>query len=129
MDGNDIKVRLNVNELAQVLKDAHAAAVAQKPADDDFDGGSANLDTPAFRIDRARESKIMEAATIAGVNVTPFECFEWMGGRKWYWLNVPTYGQAFFRERAMQAAQDILNAAARSGKIPGLRACGYQQAD
>ena len=90
------------------------------------DGGSCNHDTPAFRISGVREKTIAEAAAAAGVEADPFT---WFGGRRWFWLRVPLLGQGLRRTRMMEAAQRVLRAAQDTGRIPGLEACGYMQAD
>lgn len=112
-----------VATLADTLKRAHAAAVEAGNADTE-DGGTCNMDTPAFRIDRVREVTIMRAAELAGVEVSPFK---WMGGRRWFWLRVPNFGQANRRSRAMEAAQRVLRDA--EPLIPGMTACGWYQMD
>lgn len=117
-------MKIDTTELAKVFVEAKEAAIAA--GSDESDGGSCNCDTPAFRIEGARAKTIAEAATIAGVEADPFN---WFGGRRWFWLRVPLLGQALRRTRMMEAAQRVLRAAQESGRIPGLEACGYMQAD
>jgi hypothetical protein len=111
--------------LIDLLQRANAAAVAADPGESS-DGGTCNCDTPAFRIERARETEIEELAQAAGVRVTSFT---WFGGRRWFWLNVPLYGQANRRSTMMEAAQRVLRDAEESNLIPGLKTCGYHQMD
>mgnify|MGYP000861740910 FL=1 len=119
-------MKIDPNELARVFRNAKAAALAADPGEGpENDGGSCNLDTPAMKIPRAGKA-IEQAAALAGVEVTNFS---WFGSRSWYWLHVPLMGQASRRTRMMQAAQRVLNAAAESGRFPGMTACGYMQAD
>jgi hypothetical protein len=118
-------VSRKVNDLATLLLRAKQAATDADPGEGlENDGGTCNLDTPAFRIDRWRESDVMQAAEVAGVQVT---AFTWMGGRRWFWLNGCTKGQANRRCRMMEAAQSVI----REGEtlIAGFHACGYCQCD
>lgn len=109
------------DQLAALFRRAAAAAIAADPVDD---GGTCNTDTPAFRIERVRANVIEAAAAKAGVRV---HGFSWFGGRRWFWLYVPMYGQGERRSTMMQAAQRVLDAA--EGAIPGFHACGYYQMD
>ena len=119
-------MKIDTNALAEVFRQAKAAALAADPGEGmENDGGSCNMDTPAFKIPRAGKA-IEDAAKIAGIEVTNFS---WFGSRSWYWLRVPLMGQANRRSRMMEAAQRVLNAAAESGRFPGMTACGYMQAD
>lgn len=101
-----------------------AETAAMEAGVDLEDGGTCNLDHPAFRIDRVRESSIQKIATRAGLDVTPFQ---WFGGRKWFWLNVPLYGQANRRARMAQAASKVLQEGEKT--IKGFSACCYCQMD
>lgn len=112
--------------LADLLRAAHAAAVKVAESGAGEDGGSCNFDTPAFRVDGMQKTTIHKAAGLAGVEVSDFKRF---GGKVWYWLRVPTPGQADRRSRVMEAAQRLLNQAAEAEMIPGFRACGYYQCD
>lgn len=109
-------------ELADIFRRAAAAAEAADPGEPD--GGTCNMDTPAFTIDRVRSSTIEAAAEAAGVPVTEFK---WFGGKRWWWLRVPLRGQGNRRTTMMEAAQRVLDEAAKS--VPGMRACGYCQMD
>ena len=114
-------------KLAALFGKAKAAALAADPGDGfAADGGTCNLDSPAFRIDRCRGDLIAEAAEAAGVSVNDFT---WFGGRKWFWLNVPMNGQADRRHKMARAAAAVLREAADSGEIPGMSACLYCQMD
>ena len=115
-----------VRMLADLLKAAHAAAVAVAEAGAGEDGGSCNFDTPAFRVDGMQKTTIQKAAEMAGVKVMDIK---WLGGQVWFWLIVPTPGMADRRTRCMEAAQRLLNQAAEAATIPGFRACGYYQCD
>lgn len=120
-------MKIDVQALAQVFREAKEAALAADPgAGLENDGGTCNCDTPAFRIKGAREAHILAAGEAAGVKPQPFD---WFGGRRWYWLNVPLFGQANRRTRMMEAAQRVLRDAQETGRIAGLEACGYMQAD
>jgi len=112
-----------VSKLAAILQRAHAAAVAADPGEGN-DGGTCNMDTPAFRIDRVKETTIQKAANLAGVEVMRFG---WLGRDSWYWLRVPLLGQGNRRSTMMKAAQKVLNDSAP--QIPGFHACGYYQMD
>lgn len=113
-----------VDCLADIFKRAAAAALAADPGPGlENDGGTCNMDTPAFRIDRWRAEKIQEAARRAGVEVSEFT---WFGGKRWWWLLVPMHGQANRRSRMMEAAQRVLNDVTG---IPGWHSCGYMAMD
>jgi hypothetical protein len=108
--------------LAEILTKAKEAALA---ADiDHSDRGTCNCDTPAFRIEGARDSAIQRAAKLAGVECQPFK---WFGGQRWYWARVPLHGQGGRREVMMEAAQKVLHDNAH--RIPAMKACGYHQMD
>lgn len=112
-------------EIRSILADAfRAAAAAAEAADPIEDGGTCNIDTPAFAVTVPR--KVVEAAAAdAGLTVSDFR---WFGGR-WYWLNVPLRGQGNRRSTMMEAAQKVLQDLKTSGRIPTFRACGWQQMD
>lgn len=116
-----------VEALARVFRDAEHAALAADPGEGlHNDGGSCNFDTPAFRIKGMREATIQAAAKLAGVDVTGFT---WLGGGRWFWVNVTMRGQANRRSTMGYAAQKVLDAAKESGAFPGMASCFYQQAD
>lgn len=125
MEATITKPRIGVGELAELFMRADAAAIKADPGDGlHNDGGSCNFDTPTFRIDGMQEVTIKRAAALAGLQVTGFK---WLGGRKWYWLNVVMNGQANRRSTMMEAAQRVLNEAAE--RFDGFHACGYYQCD
>lgn len=115
-----------VGKLAKVLLRAKKAAMQELMDGDITDGGSCNLDTPAFRVERMPQKVIETAAKLAGVTVTQFD---WMGRQKWYWLNVHSAGQGDRRTRIATAAQRVLDEAKKVHEVPGLASCMYQQAD
>lgn len=114
-------------QLAELFRKANQAALSADPGEGlENDGGTCNMDCPAFRVDRARESTIRAAAELAGVEVY---AFNWFGGRKWFWLRVTLHGQANRRSRMAEAAARVLRSAAEQNTIPGFNACMYCQAD
>jgi hypothetical protein len=116
-----------VEQLAELFIRASLAAEQADPGEGlENDGGTCNLDSPAFRVDRCREATIRQAADLAGVSVC---AFTWFGGRRWYWLNVPLRGQANRRSKMACAAGKVLRDAADAGEIKGLEACMYMQSD
>ena len=116
-----------IDILACVFKAAKEAAIAADPGEGmKNDGGTCNLDTPAFKIKGMRRQTIEKAARKAGVGVTQFH---WFGGRIWYWLDVPRRGQANRRSTMSSAASKVLSEFQESGIIPGFRACQYCQMD
>jgi hypothetical protein len=102
------------------------AELASLSAKGDEDGGTCNIDTPAFRIDRCSEGQIQDAAQRAGVRV---DSFTWLGGRRWFWLEVTTYGQGNMLARMSTAASKVLSALETAGTVPGFHACQYCQMD
>lgn len=119
---------LVIDTLADLFRRAEAAALAADPG---ADGGSCNLDSPAFRIAGPGASRIIVAASErSGVRVTPFE---WFGGKRWWFLRVTLHGQGDRRSAMMEAAQRVLNdavpGAGRTGVHPGFRACGWYHLD
>lgn len=117
--------KVDVQALAELFKEADAAALAADPGEGN-DGGTCNCDTPAFRIKGVRMEQVQEASRLAGVPVQPFD---WFGGRRWFWLVCVLMGQGNRRTRMMEAAQRVLRDAQESGRVAGLEACGYHQAD
>lgn len=86
------------------------------------DGGTCNLDSPAFRAPRKPAKKLVEAAEEAGVTITPFS---WFGGKKWYWVGGFSRGQGNLRARICTAAYKALKEHAPEG----LEVCAYLQMD
>lgn len=111
-----------VKKLADLFKRANEAAIAADPGEGQ-DGGTCNLDSPAFRIERGRKATIEAAAAEAGVTVYEFDWFR----KKWFWLNVACHGQANRRTTMVQAAGKVLREA--EGTIPGFHASVYYQMD
>jgi hypothetical protein len=112
-----------IQRLAALFRAADRAAKDADPGPD-ADGGTCNLDSPAFRVQGMQRRSIEAAAEEAGVTVARFT---WLGGRKWYWLNCALFGQANRRSAMMKAALDALRTG--EGTIPGLSVCGYYQMD
>lgn len=110
---------------ADLFKEAAEAALAADPGADQ-DGGTCNFDSPAFRIEGKQQRTIEKFAAEAGLKVCDFQ---WLGGKRWYWLLVPLRGQGNRRTRMAEAAAKVLREAAESGEFPGLHACCYMQAD
>lgn len=108
-----------IKRLADIFRQAEEAALAADPGDD---GGTCNLDTPAFTIERVRAATINKAAAMAGVQCTDFR---WWSGR-WFWLHVTLLGQGNRRATMSTAAQRVLDAV---DDIPGWHACQYCQMD
>lgn len=108
--------------LAAAFRAAKAAAL--EAGKNTEDGGTCNLDSPAFRIDGASAKSIELAAAEAGVSVS---VFSWFGGRRWFFLRVPLEGQANLRARMSTAATQALKAA--SAGIAGMSVCQYCQCD
>lgn len=101
-----------------------AAAAATEAGKNEEDGGTSNLDTPAFRIEGMRSTDVLEIAKEAGLTAAPFT---WFAGKKWYWLNVPLLGQGNRRSRMTHAAH--LELKKLVGVVPGFKACEYLQID
>ena len=112
-------------KLTELFKRAEAAAIAADPGEG-HDGGTCNFDSPAFRIDKCRQSVIEAAANDAGLRVSDFT---WLGGKKWFWLRTTTNGMANRRTVMAEAAGKVLSAAKDADEIPGLRTCMYYQMD
>lgn len=108
--------------LIQGFKDA-AQAAREAAVRVLYDGGACNFDTPAFRIERVHKPTLMALVAPSGLTVSEFTWF----GKKWFWLNLPTYGQGDRRTRASQAAVDVLNQLVT--KVPGLQVRHYMQMD
>jgi len=109
--------------LIQGFKDA--ARAAEEAARSSLeDGGACNFDTPAFRVDRVSNGKFRALVAPSGLTVSEFT---WRGGKKWLWLNLPSYGQGNRRTRASQAAVNVLERLVT--QVPGLRVFHYMQMD
>jgi hypothetical protein len=104
--------------LVRAFREAAAAALAADPGPD-ADGGTCNFDTPAIRLPGIREKFVQECATEAGISAS---AFEWLGGRRWFFVHVPSFGQANRRSRMAEAASRRL-------KELGLQAVMFCQAD
>lgn len=101
---------------------ARNAALAADPGQDN-DGGTCNFDTPAIRIDRLPEPKLIAAASEAGLTVCGFGWF----GKRWYWLNVPLNGQGDRRTTMSDAAYRTLRD--QLADEPRVHIHHYMQAD
>jgi len=91
-----------VETLADIFRQAKLAA--EQAGQNTEDGGTCNLDSPAFQCKGMRESTIKAAAELAGVDVCDFR---WFGG-KWFWLSSFLEGQANRRARMSQAATQVM---------------------
>lgn len=113
-----------MNKTTQLRNAFSAALTAAREADalNSEDGGTCNFDCPAFRVDRARESTIKDAAELAGVTVCSFTWF----GKKWFWLNV-CEGMANRRSRMATAGAAALKAF--EAEIKGFHASCYYAMD
>lgn len=112
--------KIDRETLVHAFREAAAAALAADPGEGlENDGGTCNFDTPAIRLPGVREKFLKECAAEAGIDVDPFD---WFGGRRYYWVRVPMYGQANRRSRMAEAA-------CRKLKELGLPATMYSQAD
>ena len=101
-----------------------AALAAGKAAETDDDGGTCNLDSPAFKLPGVRAATIKQAAEAAGVSVADFK---WFGGR-WWWLGGFLQGQGNCRSRMSHAATKALKETAAT-LCPEMRVCEYCQMD
>jgi hypothetical protein len=66
-----------------------------------------------------RAKLVQECAAEAGISAS---AFEWLGGRRWFFVNVPLHGQADRRSPMAEAA-------CRRLKEAGLHAAMYYQMD
>lgn len=112
-----------INAMAEAFKTAKAAGEAAFTSDD---GGTSNLDSPAFRVARISKKSVEAAAALAGVSVSDFE---WFGGRRWFWLGGFLKGQGNCRSRMSHAATKALEAAASTFEGFEMSVCEYCQAD
>ncbi len=109
-----------VDDLVEMFRAAEAAAVA---ADSEDDGGTCNLDSPAFRMKGNKVAAIRKAAELAGIRVHDFTWY----GKKWFWLNVTANGQANRRYRSIRAATNAMRPF--EDKIAGLSVSHYMAMD
>jgi hypothetical protein len=91
-----------VETLVEIFRQAKIAA--EYAGQNDEDGGTCNLDSPAFQIKGMRQEAIEAAAATAGVDVTDFR---WFGG-KWFWVCGFLKGQANRRARMSRAATQAM---------------------
>lgn len=112
------QAKVTVESLAICFRAAKEAAEA---VDHEEDGGTCNLDSPAFRLPRVRDKLIQEAAALAGVSA---DDFKWFGGKRWYWLHGFLRGQGNRRARMSHAATNALKAAADE-HCPQMGVCEY----
>ena len=110
--------RIDRETLTHAFREAAAAALAADPGPE-ADGGTCNFDTPAIRLPGMRERLVQECANEAGISAS---AFDWLGGRRWFWIHVPNHGQANRRTRMAEAG-------CRRLKELGLQARMYCQAD
>jgi len=110
--------KIDRETLIHAFREATAAALAADPGQD-ADGGTCNFDTPVIEFPGIREKFIQDCATEAGISATSFK---WFGGRRWFFVHVPSNGQANRRSIMAEAAY-------RKLKELGLHAVMYCQAD
>ena len=123
-----MKTGTNNNEKYQALislfKKAKEAAIASDPGDTN-DGGTCNLDSPAFSVPQMRTETIKEIAFKAGLNVCEFS----HRGKRAFWLGVPLHGQGNRRAKMARAAGNVLRDFGDAGSIPGFRGWTYYAMD
>jgi len=110
--------KIDRESLVHAFREAAAAALAADPGPE-ADGGTCNFDTPVIQFPGIRERFIRECAAAASIDAVPFD---WLGGRRWFFVFVPLHGQA--NRRSLMA-----EAACRRLKALGLPAAMYCQAD
>ncbi len=112
--------KIDRKTLVDAFREAAAAALAADPGPGlEHDGGACNFDTPAIQLPGIREKFVQDCATEAGISAS---AFDWLGGRRWFFVLVPSYGQANRRSIMAEAACHRL-------KELGLEALLYCQAD
>ena len=116
------KVKVTAELLAECFRAAKSAAIEKIETSD---GGTCNLDSPAFRLPCVRDGVIQEAARLAEVTVSHYR---WIGGRRWYWLTGFLEGQAARRSAMSTAATQALREIAEA-KIPQMDVMQYFQVD
>jgi hypothetical protein len=108
---------------AQLVTAFRAAREAANDAGlNDEDGGTCNLDSPAFRLKGVTKRVIERAARQAGCGVSDFT---WFGGHRWFWLQCGLLGQGNRRSRMSRAATDAL----KEANVSGMEVCEYCQMD
>jgi hypothetical protein len=110
--------KIDRETLIHAFREAKAAALAADPGPA-ADGGTCNFDTPAICLPGIRERFVRACAAEVGIDASPFD---WLGGRRWFFVFVPLNGQA--NRRSLMA-----EAACRRLKELGLQAVMYCQAD
>jgi hypothetical protein len=95
-----------------------AAALAADPGEGQ-DGGTCNFDCPAIQLPGIPAKFVEECASEAGIRAADFK---WFSGKRWFWILLPTRGQA--NRRTIMA-----EAGCRRLKELGLQAVMYMQAD
>lgn len=120
-----MKTEQKIRLLADLFMEANLTAALADPGADQ-DGGTCNMDSPAFRVKGTKQSTIEAAAKMAGLQVVDFT---WFAGQKWYWLGVTLNGQGNRRAAMSTAAAHVLAGAEDAGIIPGFEACQYCQMD
>lgn len=115
----ETKIHPKVEAMAEAFRVAKAAGLA---AATDEDGGTCNMDSPAFRVKGVRAALVHQAAEMAGVTVCDFK---WWSGSRWWWLGGFLQGQGNCRQRMSTAATQALKAA----KPDFMEVCQYCQMD
>lgn len=94
---------MNYKKLTDDLISAGKAAIEAAKGED---GGTANLDTVTVELPRAREEKVIQAATDAGLYASKTN---WVGIR--YFIYPPYCGQGNARVRSTTAMKRVLDEA------------------
>ena len=110
--------KIDRETLVHAFREAAAAALAADPGPA-ADGGTCNFDTPVIQFLGIRETFVRECAAAAGIEASPFD---WLGGRRFFFIFVPLHGQA-------NRLSIMAEAACRRLKALGLPAGMYCQAD
>ena len=119
---NTTAKRIGVDDLAKCLDLAKQAAI--EAGKNEEDGGTCNLDCPAFQIPGMPDSIIQTAATVAGVTCSKFK---WFGAKRWYWVTGFLLGQGNRRSRMSDAATKMLKQCL--AEYPEIKVCEYCQMD
>jgi hypothetical protein len=104
--------------LIHAFREAAAAALDADPGEGQ-DGGTCNFDSPAIHLPGIPAKFVEECAHEAGIRAADFK---WLGGKRWFWILLPTRGQA--NRRTIMA-----EAGCRRLKQLGFDAEMYMQAD
>lgn len=104
--------------VAKALNKANEAAKAAK-AENDYDGGTCNLDSPTLFFDNTvRDSRVQKIAALAGIGLDKTKWFK----RRCYFVRTAIDGQGSLRSRMAESACKVLREA-------GLDAMMFYHAD